>query len=288
MGTGPSPLRHDFRVINNTENPENKTERERRDPPQDKPDGPQNPDTGRQHHPPEHPQGDDPQGGSPADWRDHPITRALEQINGPGGVSEPVRIIAESIGPGTLPAPHPFSDPIAEASPYAEFWRVWVGHQDYLQKQSLRLMSGNRADAEDALSNAMVRAAQKFLYYSESIVNERAWLNRLVYNACIDHYRRNKRETNWDMSQETMPKSTSPLFNEERPTPEDVFDSQEQIRRLSDLLDRLSCKLRTPFLMKFVEGMSYAEIAGHLNIKNATVRKRIQLAREHIREAGFC
>ncbi len=271
MGTGPSPLRRDFHVIDNTETADG----DGQNPPEDLGDGPRPPDP-------------DPDTG--ADWRDHPISRALELINGPGGVSEPVRIIAESLGPGALPAPPPppFPEPMDEPGPYAEFWRVWVGHQDYLQKQSLRLMSGNRADAEDALSNAMVRAAQKFLFYSESIVNERAWLNRLVYNACIDHYRRNKRETNWDMNQETMPKTTSPLFDENRPTPEDVFDSQEQIRRLSDLLDRLSCKLRTPFLMKFVEGMSYSEIAGRLNIKNATVRKRIQLARERIREAGFC
>lgn len=244
-------------------------------------------------------------------WADHPITRALEKLYEPGP-GNPMQIIADSIRPQGLregqayqewfplypEQPTSYQPPEAPAvprpaeqapaiDPHAEFWRVWSGHQDFLLKQCIRLMAGNMADAEDALSSAMLRASRKFENYSDSIVNERAWLSRLVHNVCIDHYRRQRRTEYRDPHEETGPDIVSTMFSDAQQTPEEIALEREQLRALDEELGRLSVQLRVPLMMRFVEGLSYPEIAERLNLRADTVRKRIQLARDHLKRAGI-
>lgn len=46
-------------------------------------------------------------------------------------------------------------------------------------------------------------------------------------------------------------------------------------------------KLRKPLLMRCVQDRTYDEIAEALGLSNCAVRKRVQLAREHLRGAGI-
>ena len=100
--------------------------------------------------------------------------------------------------PPVFPTPDQLRTPIRTPAPgggldpFEEFWQVWMEHQDYLFKQSIRFMSGNVADAEDALSQAMLKGSQHF--NAETIRNQRAWLTRLVHNACMDQHRSHKRQ----------------------------------------------------------------------------------------------
>lgn len=165
------------------------------------------------------------------------------------------------------------------------FWQVWLAHRDHLRRQSLRLMSGNMADAEDALSAAMLKASQKFADYADSIVNERAWLSRLLHNACMDVYRMQRKQARWiseQPSEDELEASNQPVVPTER-SPEDLALSREQLSQLQDQVVQLPASLRRPFLMRFVQNLSYDEIAAELKLTNAAVRKRIQLARERLR-----
>ena len=78
-----------------------------------------------------------------------------------------------------------------------------------------------------------------------------------------------------------MPSVPSP-----EPTPEEVAETGESLRSLQHGLDALPELLRVPLMLKFFEGLSYAEIAERLSIQNCTVRKRVQLARERLRRNG--
>ena len=71
------------------------------------------------------------------------------------------------------------------------FWPVWLEHRSYLRGHALRFSGGNMADAEDALSEAMLKAVQNFS--PAKIRNHRSWLLRLVHNACMDRHRGNSR-----------------------------------------------------------------------------------------------
>lgn len=184
----------------------------------------------------------------------------------------------KAAGPAALGRP---AMPVA-ADP---FWRVWLAHREHLRRQSLRLMSGNMADAEDALSAAMLKASQKFAEYADSIVNERAWLSRLLHNACMDVYRMQRKQARWiseQPSDEELESNRQPLVPTER-SPEELALGREQIAQLQDQVVQLPASLRRPFLMRFVQNLSYEEIAAELNLTNAAVRKRIQLARERLR-----
>lgn len=166
------------------------------------------------------------------------------------------------------------------------FWDVWLEHREHLKRQSLRLMSGNRADAEDALSAAMLKASQKFDDYADSIVNERAWLTRLLHNACMDVYRGHKRQARWvpDATLGDEPFDPLPqIAAENERSPEEIAVGRETLQQLEEQIRALPPNLRLPFVMRFLQNRSYDEIAGRLELTNCAVRKRIQLARERLR-----
>jgi len=176
---------------------------------------------------------------------------------------------------GTRPA----SDRPSEAP--ESFWDIWQANREHLMRQSLRLMAGNRADAEDALSTAMLKASQKFGLYAEEIVNQRAWLSRLLHNACMDLYRgygRQGRPAAAGRDEEVLPAVVADESN-----PEEVAEGREALRLLAERVAELPPTLRLPLLLRFVHNRSYEEIAAQLELTNCAVRKRIQLARERLR-----
>ena len=67
-------------------------------------------------------------------------------------------------------------------------------------------------------------------------------------------------------------------------TPEEVAEVGESMRSLTQKLEALPDILREPVILRFFKGHSYAEIADQLSITKCAARKRIQLARERLRQ----
>lgn len=159
-------------------------------------------------------------------------------------------------------------------------------HQDYLFKQSLRFMSGNMADAEDALSLAMLKGSQHF--NADVIRNERAWLTRLVHNACMDQHRARRRQQR--LAEEVLPddaEDAPALTPKAEPTPDEALHMNQLFTELEEHLRQLPISLLEPLMMRVIEDRSYDDIADHLGLSNCAVRKRIQLARDRLRQAGL-
>ncbi|MBL4614614.1 MAG: RNA polymerase sigma factor [Magnetovibrio sp.] len=182
-----------------------------------------------------------------------------------------------------LPSPHPGGMQVP--GPFADFWIVWMEHHDYLFKQSMRFMAGNMADAEDALSQAMLKGSQHF--DGELIRNQRAWLTRLVHNACMDQHRSHKRqarlsdEIDGDDHEQAPNITPQPIR-----TPDEALHMRQVFDQLESQLLKLPVSLLEPLLLRVVEEKSYDEIAGKMGLSNCAVRKRIQLARDRLRHAG--
>ena len=169
---------------------------------------------------------------------------------------------------------------------FDEFWGVWIEHQDYLLKQSLRFMSGNMADAEDALSQAMIKGSQHF--DGNDIRNERAWLTRLVHNACMDQHRSRKRQQR--LSDEVIPddpEDAPALQPQPHRTPDEALQMNQLFEELENQLKQLPISLLEPLMLRVIEDKSYDEIASLLGLSNCAVRKRIQLARDRLKQAGM-
>lgn len=246
-------------------------------------------ENGRWEHSQHSAQSQNPTNQQPVDWMDHPITQALAAFMEEGGLLNPVQIIADSVGSVTArgrqqprpdwdPQPeHPEKIPVTpmpadQSDETVErvassinvrdtFWDLWLGHQDQMRSQCIRLMAGNVADAEDALSSAMLRASQKFPSYADSIINGRAWLRKLVYNVCMDHYRQGKFIEYRPFDRDIDIPINGAMFTQRQQSPEEIALSREQISELNSCINSLSNNLRVPLFLRCVEGWSYLDIA---------------------------
>lgn len=161
------------------------------------------------------------------------------------------------------------------------FWRMWNEHRDALLRRCLRLSGGNRADAEDALGEAMLKAAQAFR--QGDIRSERAWLLRLAHNACMDQYRSNRRQSRLadELGGEAGENAQAAFPTNDR-SPEEHLDAAHLFRDLRRAVAALPESLSLPLLLHLEERPD-DEIAQALNVTKEVVRKRRQMARDRLR-----
>ena len=162
------------------------------------------------------------------------------------------------------------------------FWPVWLEHRSYLRAHSLRFSGGNVADAEDALSEAMLKAAQSFS--PTKIRNHRGWLLRLVHNACMDRHRRNRRQQRVakDIMDGDARAAPAVVIQPDR-SPEELLAALEQIDDLRRAMGALPAFLAEPLLL-YLDERPDSEIAFSLNVSKEVVRKRRQIARTLLRQ----
>lgn len=110
------------------------------------------------------------------------------------------------------------------------------------------------------------------------------WLHRLVVNTCIDEQRRRERHTSFE---ETIGSHATG----ERKAPERRYERRELADCVKAAISELKPKFRMPVLLKYVEGLSYEEIADVMGCSKGTVASRLnrghkELARRlaHLRD----
>ena len=146
-------------------------------------------------------------------------------------------------------------------------------------------MNISAADAEDAFSDATIRAYEKYAAHASQISNERAWFARLLHNICIDKHRANKRVKNlYDKMKEISVIDMSALDTRQH-TPEGSLLNAELSRRLRAAIESLPERLKAPVILRLVQGEEYDDIAQKLGISNDNVRKRVQQGRSLLRES---
>jgi RNA polymerase sigma-70 factor (ECF subfamily) len=177
---------------------------------------------------------------------------------------------------------HCLSHQLARGEP-AAFWEVWEHHKPTLSRYCLQWMGGNHADAEDALSSASLRAWQYVSTHAPEITNVKAWLLRLLYNHCMSLQR--SHQTYQRHMQRIQ--DTSSLTAVSSPSGdmscEDAMVQGEMRMYMRHRIDILPPRLREPIILYFFQDMSQREIALHLNLTAANVRKRLQHARQLLR-----
>lgn len=94
------------------------------------------------------------------------------------------------------------------------------------------------------------------------------WLYRLVVNACIDEQRKRRRFLPFG---DSVPMS---LIEDRRPQ-EKRFARLEVSESVQAAIKELTPKLRMPILLKYVEGLSYEEIAAVMGCSKGTVASRL-------------
>ena len=154
---------------------------------------------------------------------------------------------------------------------------------DELYGTALR-MTRNPAAAEDLVAEAFARA-WKSLDQFEAGTNIRAWLYRILTNAYINNFRKNKREPE-KVSVDAYEKADQfHLFNRlssQAPAAPDPV--KEVMGRLTNedfrkALDALPDEYRAAVVLFDLQGLSYQEVAEALDIPLGTVRSRLARGR---------
>ncbi len=159
------------------------------------------------------------------------------------------------------------------------FWPLWEKYQDYLFRCCLSWTNGNSVEAEDLLSQAMLKAREKVQKYAGKIANLKAWLAALIRNFWLDIKRRGGANQVEDIEAYAAQQEDLGLVAV-GDTPASALERDEKKMVIRRAIDNLQPRLRETFILHFYEELSYPEIAERQNIKYPNVCKRISQARE--------
>ena len=97
------------------------------------------------------------------------------------------------------------------------------------------------------------------------------WLYRLVINSCLDERRRQRRLL-------PVAEFTPMRKGAYRKSPETGYERREIAGSVREAIGGLKPKMRLPILLKYIEGLSYEEIAEVLGCSKGTVASRLNRA----------
>jgi RNA polymerase sigma-70 factor (ECF subfamily) len=139
-------------------------------------------------------------------------------------------------------------------------------HAPALWAYALRLTGGDRARAEDAVQEALLRAWRHPQVLDPATGSPRSWLFTTVRNVVIDEWR--ARSARPEVVTDRVP---------ETPGPDDA-DNAIQSWLLADALRQLSPAHREVIVETFYRGSSVADAADRLGVPPGTVKSRTYYA----------
>ena len=166
----------------------------------------------------------------------------------------------------------------------SQFWQQWQESRDQLYRCCLKMMNSNPMDAEDALSQAMVKAWEKVQKFGEKITNLKAWLYQVTRNFCIDIIRKRSGGAVGVESIEWVGNTEEVITTGTVECPESVLEREERSERIRGAIAELPEKLRETFILHFYGELSHTEIAEEQGISYENVCKRISLARKQLKQ----
>jgi RNA polymerase sigma factor (sigma-70 family) len=165
------------------------------------------------------------------------------------------------------------------------FWGLWERHRaDLFAHHGLQWMSGNPADAEDALSSSSLKACQYLAHSASDIRSVKGVLTRLLHNHCMEMWRERKRHTRClrEFKEHVRPAEGAGASVQE--SVEDTLLRQETVVIIRHAMDNLPTRLREVAVLRLLHELSYEDIAARLHILPTNARKRFQQARALLQE----
>lgn len=120
----------------------------------------------------------------------------------------------------------------------------------------------NRFDAEDLTETVFIKAWEALPRFESETVNLRAWLYRIAHNVVVDHYRIRKPADDLPDAQ----------LQDVHPSPEQQTQTQDEHQQLAVAIQTLDENLQKVVICRFVNGLSHAETAEVMGIKEGHVR----------------
>ena len=164
------------------------------------------------------------------------------------------------------------------------FNRLVLAFQDLVYAQAYRMM-GEHAAADDATQEAFISAYRSLSSFRGG--SFKAWLLRIVTNACYDELRRRKRRPTAPLEpfNDYGEEIESPSWLEDPgESPEDAAERADLSRNLLGCLQELPEEFRAVVALVDMQGFDYAETAQAMGVPLGTVKSRLARARLRLRD----
>ena len=169
------------------------------------------------------------------------------------------------------------------------FNRLVLAYQDLVYNQAYRMI-GEEESADDATQNTFISAYNHLKSFRGG--SFKAWLLRIVTNACYDELRRRKRrptvplEPLDDAGEEV---ESAKWMVDPGDQPEEKVQQAELQRAIQHCLDNLPGDFRATVIMVDIQGLDYFEAAQTIGKPIGTIKSRLARARLRLRDClnGF-
>jgi RNA polymerase sigma factor (sigma-70 family) len=160
---------------------------------------------------------------------------------------------------------------ISENLLHQETATLYRDHHSWLQSW-LRRQLGNTWDAADIAQDTFMRVLTKPA--TTGLREPRAYLTFIARHLMIDFFRRADLERAYLADLATLDEQC-------QPSPEERLSVLQSLQALDRMLDGLTLKTRTAWLLSRLDGLTHKEIAGQLRVSVPRVRQYLASAARH-------
>ncbi len=141
-----------------------------------------------------------------------------------------------------------------------------------------RWLTGNAADAEDAVQEAYLRALRFFDGFDAA--SGRPWLLAIVRNACMSLHEQRRLAGRHEPFDEALHTTAAELEGRGLAGPEQAAVSRSERARIARAIAALPPEFREVLVLRELEGLAYKEIGRVADIPLGTVMSRLSRARQ--------
>ena len=144
---------------------------------------------------------------------------------------------------------------------------------------------GERVDAEEVVLEAFSQAWREAAGFRSERGSVIAWLTMICRSRAIDLVRARGRRARLVDSATAADPDRTPGMGGETPDPSAALSTSERARQVNEALAVLSVPQRQAIQLAYYEGLSHSEIAERLQEPLGTVKTRVRLAMQKLKEA---
>ncbi len=155
-------------------------------------------------------------------------------------------------------------------------------YQDMAYNVAYRIV-GHPDAAADATQDAFLAAYRALPAFRGG--SFRAWLLRIVTNACYDQLRLRQRRPQTSLEDMVDDPDYAPALTDPSETPEEALLRRDLMQAMETAIAKLPFDQRVTLVLCDVQGMSYEEVAATMGASLGTVKSRLSRARAHVRDS---
>lgn len=145
-------------------------------------------------------------------------------------------------------------------------------------KSYMMRQGADAGTAEELAQETLLAVWNKARLYSREKGSAATWIYTIARNLRIDRLRR-------EMPWQELPAGYEEKQASHEPRPDEAASAGEERRRIESALARLPREQHEVVALAFLEGLSHSDIAERLGIPMGTVKSRMRLAYQKLREA---